>query len=179
MHLATIDGKELTKALRRMRRVPGRRMGCAFWRFGAGLVIEWSGIEETVEAEVVSPLPDGLMVSGRFMKHAGKGPGYSGSMEIRWEEGMMAIGKHRITVERAEGPRTVALPFNAGDGDLLRAMLTHSLEELRNSGYGEECELVGGKWDRSVAKAAKALAWTGLGERRLAGVVAEALTGDD
>lgn len=175
MHLATVDGEELTKALRRMSRVRGRKLGCAFWRITDRLVIQWSGIEESVAADVVNPIPEGLMVSGRFMKHAGKGPGYSGPMEIGWDDEMMAIGQHRIMADRAAGPRVVALPFNATEGDLLRAMLTHSLEELKDSGYAEECELVGQKWDRSIARAAKALAWTGLDERRLAGAVAEAL----
>lgn len=175
MHLATVDGKELTRALRRMSRVPGRRMGSAFWRFADKLVIEWSGIEETVDADVVAPMPDGLIVSARFMKHAGRRPRYSGQIEIHFDNGMLAIGAHRITVDRATGPRTVALPFNAREGDVLRAMMAGAEEELKASGYAEECELVDEKWRKSVDRAAKALAWTGIDRERLARVVGDEL----
>jgi hypothetical protein len=178
MHVAQVDGGDLTRVLRQMLKVPGRRTGCAFWRFTDKLIVEWSGMQETLPAHVATPVPEGLVVSCRFMKHAGRRHTYSGEVAIRWMDGHMHIDNHRVPAERAAGPRVFDLPFDASLAHVLRATLAHSAEEVRQSGYAVESEEITEKWFKSIRRAEKSLSWAGLDRSRLYDVLTAAILAD-
>ncbi len=171
MHLATIDGKQLTRALRQMKSSPGRKLGKAFWMFEEELVIGWSGAERSVEAEVHKSLPDGLVVDCDGMKHVVDRLKYQGPTEIRFADGYMCIGKDRIRAELAKGPRTFALLVGSGAGDMLMASEAFSMDEARLSGYEDEIFEIRAKLHRSLRRAGEALSWTGISEDDLNDVV--------
>jgi len=176
MHLATVDGEKLTEVLQRMSRIAGPVLGSAFWRFTDKVVIDWAGMQEPLEGQVENEMPDGLVVSGELMKGTGGRLTYSGPTAIVWADERLQIGRDRLPAEPAHGHRPTRLPVGAKEGDLLRAILSHSVEEATRSGYAAECEQVEEKWRKSIGRAAKALAWTRLDESSLAKVVAKALT---
>ena len=178
IHVATVDGKSLTRALRRMKRIRGRKMGGGFWRFGDHMSIEWSGMQEAVEGEVYYPLPYGIMVSVGFMRHAVVRLKYSGPTDICWEQGKLWIGNDRVAAVEPTSDRVFSLPVDAREGALLRGILGWSKEAAVQSGYGVELEQIEARLERSMKKAAKALAWTGMGEGRLSDMVIEALRAD-
>jgi hypothetical protein len=178
IHMATVDGKSLTKALRKMKRVRGRKMGSAFWSFGDNMEIAWSGMQFAVEGEVFYQLPHDIMVSARFMRHSGDRLTYEGPTDICWEKGDLCIGFDRVPAEEAPTSRPFALLVDANEGDLLREVLGRSTEAAVQSGYGEELEPLEEKLGRTMGQAAKALAWTGMSEERLTNMVMGALTED-
>ena len=162
MHLATVDGKHLTKVLRRMKRIRGKKMGAAFWRFEEGIIIDWAGMEIGVEGEVVSPLPHGIIVPGRFMKHATVKLRYSGPTEIHWQNNQFHLGPDRVVAEQANAPRVFALPIDAREVHVLRALRSHSASTIRQSGYGNELDAAKARLDRTVDKMEKTLSWIGI-----------------
>ena len=176
--LARVDGKSLTRALRNMKKIRGRKMGSAFWRFSDQMIIEWSGMHEPVEGEVFYPLPDGIMVPVRFMRHTVVRLKYSGPTDICWEGGKFWIGFDSIDAQEATGARPFSLPVDAREDALLRGVLGWSKEAAVQSGYADEIEQLEARLERSMTKAAKALAWTGMKRDRLARLVMDALTAD-
>ena len=178
IHVATVDGRSLTRALRRMKRIRGRKMGGGFWRFGNHVSIEWSGMQEAVEGEVYYPLPHGIMVSVGFMRHAVVRLRYSGPTDICWEQGKLWIGNDRVVAVEATGDRVFSLPVDAREDSMLRGILGWSKEDAVQSGYGVELEQIEARLERSMSKATKALAWTGMKEGRLSDMVMKALTED-
>ena len=171
MHIATVDGKDLTRTLKAINRAPGKKMGDAFWRFGDAMVIEWSGAQLAVEADVRTPAPDGFMISYDFMRHARTQVTYDGSTDIRWDGEWLHVGSHRIPAYKLEAPRAFSLGVDATDADLFRARLFFDLEKVQLSGYGEKWVELEEKLGRSFDKAEKALSWTGLPREELAQLV--------
>jgi len=178
IHLATVDGKSLTRALRKMKRIRGRKMGCGFWRFGDQAAIEWSGMHEAVEGEVYYQLPYGIMVPVGFMRHAVVRLKYSGPTDICWEQGKLWIGNDRVGAVEATGDRVFSLPVDAREDALLRGVLGWSKEAAVQSGYAEELKQIEARLGRSMIKAAHALAWTGMKEETLSQMVVDSLTTD-
>jgi hypothetical protein len=171
MHIATVDGKELTRTLKAINRAPGRKMGDAFWRFGDAMVIEWSGTQLMIEAEVKTPAPNGFMISYKFMRHARTQVKYDGPTDIRWDGEWLHVGSHRIPAYQLEEPRAFALGVDATEADLFRARLYFDLKNVQLSGYGEKWVELEEKLGRSFDKADKALSWTGLPREDLAQLV--------
>jgi hypothetical protein len=173
MHVASLDGKELTRALRQMKSSPGKKLGSAFWMFGEELVIGWSGGEQRVSAEVHKSLPDGIVVDCVGMKHVVERLRYQGPTEIRFADGHMSMGNDRIRAELAKGPRAFALLVGSSAGDVLLASEAFSMDEARLSGYEEEILEVREKLHKSLRRAGRALDWTGISEDELNDAVME------
>ena len=179
MHLATVDGDVLTKALRAMAGAPRELLGTAFWTFRGEIRVEWTTYEQPIEAQIEVALAGALAVAGRHMKQAGLALSFEGPVEVTWEpdQGRLGLGPHRLPARLAEpGPRA-ALPLDAGDRDLLRALLASSAADLRRAGYGEDVERVEGLWREGLDQAVEALAWTGIDRRVLDALLTAALLG--
>lgn len=167
MLVATLDGKELTQALRQMKSTPGRKLGSAFWKFGGELEIVWSGGQRKVSAAVRQPLPHGILLKCEVMKHVAERLRYQGEVEVHFEGGHMSIGNDRMRADLAEGPRIFSLLVGSSAGDMLLASEVFSLDEAQRSGYEEEFCEVRARLYRSLCKAGKALDWTGISQAEL------------
>ncbi len=173
MHLATVNGEQLTQTLRRMAGAGAGRMGGAIWRVFYTLEIEWAGVCEELPAEVHEPITFGLLVANDAMHHVCGRFSYTGPTPISWAEGKLGIGKDLVPATQVDGPRAPQLPLDATEADLLRRLLTDPIEVIRGAGYTSECDDVVKRWQTSIAAAHKALAWTGIDERTLEAVAAQ------
>ncbi len=175
MHLATIDGKELTRALRWLKSSPGKKLGSAFWLFGEDLRLEWSGAVRSLDAQVWQPVADGIMVDCEAMKHVTARLTYSGPTEIRFADSQLLIGRDRFAAQRAAGPRAFALPVDADEGDVLLALLGYGHDATAQSGYEEAGAKAVERLEESLIAVGKATRWTGLSQYRLGEIVMEEL----
>ncbi len=175
MHIASVDGKELSHALRQLKSTPGTKRGTAFWVFGEELRIDWSGASKSIAARVAEPVPSGIVVDCNVMKQVTARLNYDGPTDIRFEDDALLIGRDRIGAHKATATRQVALPVDADDADVLLATLGFSPEGMADSGYGVEADEVVSKLKKSLSTAAKALLWTSLGPDRLGDMVMDEL----
>jgi hypothetical protein len=175
MHLATVDGGRLTEALRRMGGIRGGKLGTAHWTFQGKLVIDWAGMREELEADIHETLDGALAVQADAMKHITTILNYKGPTKIRWADDRLVVGMDRIPAELVAEPRSFDLPVDGNPRDLLRAMLRRPREELEQAGFAVECNEVEDKWRKSIRTAAKALAWTGIDEATVEGLVGQVL----
>ncbi len=175
MHLATLDGAALTEALRRMKDIRGGKLGEAHWRFRDRLTIDWAGMEESVDAEVETPMPYGVTVSAQVMKHLTARLSWEGPIAIGFDEDRLVIGRDRIPATARVGPRRHILPVDASPRAVLVAVLREGPDAIAEAGYADECTAVTERWRKSIARAAKSIAWTGIDEQTLAELVAERL----
>ena len=174
MRLATIDGEALSKALRLMARAPREMLGSAFWCFGDELVIRWTTYEEPLDAQIESTLEAPLMVPGDAMAQLCARVELRGDVPLEWDpEGTrLVLGPHRLPATPSEPPFQLAL--DARPRDLLPHLLVRP-ETLAPAGYAAEAAALRKRWDGSLAAAAEALAWTGLGVGALEAVLVAAI----
>ena len=175
MHIATVEGKELTRALRALNRTPGRKLGSAFWRFSDSMVMEWSGAQRVIPAEVTSPAPDGFMISNKFMRHVRSGVSYSGPTPLSWDGQRFHIGNHRIPAQKASSSRPFSLSVAATDADLLEATLLYDSDKVREAGYGNDQKRLDERLERTLRKVAETLAWTGLARDQISPLLLDSI----
>ncbi len=175
MHIASVDGKELSRALRQLKSTPGTKRGAAFWSFGEGLQIDWSGASRTIPARVAEPVRPGIVVACDVMKQVTALLNYNGPTDIRFEDDSLFIGRDRIGAHEATAIRQVALPVDADDADVLLATLGLGADTMADSGYGDDAQEVITKLKESLVDAANQLKWTSLQPDQLAEMVMDEL----
>ena len=171
IHLATVDGESLTKALRQLHLTPGRKMGCGFFYFGEEMEIQWAGTSVAVEGDVHSYLSHDVMVSLKLMQQITEHLSYQGPTEISWEDGVLCVGANRIPGEEAPIERQFALAAGCGDKEMLRAVLAYQGDAAFEAGYKEEVIAVGNRLEKSLGEVHEALAWTGITPKLLTPVI--------
>ncbi len=175
MHIARVDGKELSRVLRQLKSTPGTKRGAAFWFFGEDLRIDWSGASLSLGARVAELARQGIVVAGDVMKHLSARLNYDGPTEIRFEDNALLIGRDRIPARRSLVPRSVSLPVDAQAADVLLATLGFGTQAMSDSGYGSDVDETLSRLKKNLANSARNLAWTSMAPDRLADIIMDDL----
>ncbi len=177
MRLATVDGHELSLALREMSQAPRTLLGSAFWCFDEELTIHWTSYRQAVDARIEASLVGPVRVSGETMKQLGVIVALEGETHVVWddERQRLRVGVHSLRAEMVDSAPGFTLALDAGEGELLKELLGRGRRQVDEAGYHQEAEAVVQRWEESLRAAWEVLAWTGVSRDAVRAHLEEAL----